>query len=312
MSFFINPFMPNFPIVSAHIRTLMDVIQWGEQQFLQNGLYFGHGTNNARDEALWLACHALGLPFDISEDEAGHALNSHEKQVIAELYERRMQTGIPAGYLTKEAWFCGLSFYVDERVLIPRSPIAELIENRFEPWIDAARVTNVLDLCAGSGCIGIACAYAFECARVDLAELSHDALEVAEINIQRHGVQDRVKAIQSDVYSGMHGRKYDIIVSNPPYVCAAEMATLPREYRHEPELGLAGGEDGLFVVKPILQKAEEYLNPSGILVVEVGNSEQAVVEHYPQAPFVWLEFEYGGEGVFLLSAEDCREYLSLK
>lgn len=295
------------PIVPSQIRTLLDMLQWGEQQFVNGGLYFGHGTDNAFDEAAWLACYAIGLPFDLSEDMIRHVLSEHEKQVITDLYQQRAQSGTPAAYLTQEAWFCGLAFYVDKRVLIPRSPIAELIESQFEPWIDLAHVKNILDLCAGSGCIGIACAYAFEDAQVDLAELSHDAVAVAEINIQRHDVQDRVKAIQSNVYSSLQGNKYDIIVSNPPYVSHTEMASLPREYRHEPELALAAGDDGMSIVNQIMRQAAEYLNPGGILVVEVGNSEQAVVEQYPDVPFVWLEFKHGGEGVFLLTAEDCRK-----
>jgi ribosomal protein L3 glutamine methyltransferase len=224
--------------------------------------------------------------------------------VVIDLFRRRIEERVPAAYLTGRAWFAGLEFVVDERVLVPRSPIAELVESGFEPWLDPSSVENVLDLCAGSGCIGIACALAFPDARVDLADVSGEALEVARANIDRHGVGDRVRAIVSDVYDGLGDRRYDLVVSNPPYVDAGELAAMAPEYRHEPELGLAAGPDGLDVVHRILAGAREHLTQGGQLVVEVGASEAALAAAYEHLPLTWVEFERGGGGVFVLSASD--------
>jgi ribosomal protein L3 glutamine methyltransferase len=224
------------------------------------------------------------------------------------LLERRVSSRKPAAYLVNEAHFAGLSFYVDERVLVPRSPIAELIEAGFVPWIDPQRVREVLDMCTGSGCIGIACAYAFPDARVDITDLSRDALDVARKNIRRHGLEDRVTPLESNLFAGLTGRRYDIIVSNPPYVPLQEVRELQAEFQHEPALGLIAGTDGLDIVTGILNDAAEYLHDDGILVVEVGHSQVRLVEQFPDVPFLWLEFEYGGEGVFMLESAQLREH----
>jgi len=290
--------------VQQRAITLADSIHVAATQLDEAGIYFGHGTDNALDEAAWLVLFALGLPPEVPDAVFATVLTDQERADVNSLIERRITTRLPAAYLTGTAWFCGLKFYVDERVLVPRSPLAELIMHGFEPWRGGLSVGSVLDIGTGSGCIAIACAWAFPEARVDAADISADALPVTRRNIDYYRLTDRVHAVQSDVYSGLAGRRYDVIVSNPPYVDAEDMADLPEEFRHEPELGLASGPDGLDHVRLILTGAGEHLNPNGLLIVEVGNSAEALVDAYPQLPFTWLEFENGGQGVFLLRREE--------
>lgn len=294
--------------ISNELFTIRDYLRWGISEFGRAGLFFGHGTDNAYDEARVLVSHVLNLPFDFEADLFDARLTLDERQSILRLLARRIEERVPAAYLTKEAWFAGLSFYVDERVLVPRSPIAELIAQDFEPWLSGVSPQRILDLCAGSGCIGIACAYQFEEASVDLADISLDAINVADINIARHELSDRVRAVQSDVFELLVGEQYDLIVSNPPYVDAEDLADMPAEYHREPALGLASGSDGLDITRQILRHAADHLNTGGVLVVEVGNSCVALDEAFPTVPFMWLEFERGGHGVFVMSKEQLLEY----
>lgn len=290
----------------SELRTVRDMLRWSTSCFHAAKLFYGHGTDNAWDEAVALVLHALHLPHTIDPQIIDARLTATERRTIAELIARRIKERLPAAHLTHEAWFAGLNFYVDKRVLVPRSPMAELIEQQFVPWIDADNVTHILDLCTGSGCIAIACAVAFPDAQIDAVDISSDALAVAKINTTKHEVEDQVKLIQSDLFAQLNNKKYDIIISNPPYVSEEEMRALPTEYKHEPALGLAAGEQGLDIVIRILREAKKHLNPHGILIVEVGNSEQALQALMPETPFTWLEFQRGDGGVFLLTAEQLK------
>jgi ribosomal protein L3 glutamine methyltransferase len=290
--------------------TARDLIREGAAMFTREGLTFAHGTDNAEDEAAALVLHTLGIGYDQPDSVLDQPLTAPQLASARSLLQARATTRKPAAYLVREAWFAGLPFYVDERVLVPRSPIAELVESGFHPWIDLQRVSRVLDLCTGSGCIAVAASLAFPDARIDAADISSDALDVARINILRHGLVERVNPVVSDVFSGLEGKAYDVIVSNPPYVPVQEMAQLAAEFRHEPELALAAGFDGMDVVMRILRDAAQYLADSGILVVEVGHYRDILSALFPEVPFLWLDFEYGGEGVFLLDAgqlDACQE-----
>ena len=265
-------------------------------------MFYGHGTDNAFDESAALVLHALNLDLDVGPAAYARHVSAAAQERAEALISRRIDERIPAVYLTNQTWFAGLPFHVDPRVLIPRSAIAELIERRFAPWIRAG-VKRILDLGTGSGCIAIACAKAFPRARVDAADISKDALEVARINVRKHRLQRRVRLVESDHFTRLAKQTYDIIVSNPPYVGAREMRSLPPEYRYEPRIALAAGDSGLDSVRVILREASRHLRPRGLLVVEVGNTEAVVRKAFRDLPFIWLDFERGGGGVFLLTAE---------
>lgn len=267
-------------------------------------VHFGHGTDNARDEAAELVFFAAGLKHDQGPRAYSEKLNARRAARIDDLLERRIAERIPLPYLTHRSFFAGLELYVDERVLVPRSPIAELVLRRFQPWVDARRVRRILDVGTGSGAIALACAMAFPKGRVDAVDVSVAALQVARRNLRRLNLEKRVRMLQSDHFAAVQGRRYDIIVSNPPYVGRAEMRRLPREYRHEPRIGLASGADGLDSVRAIFAAARRHLSRDGILVVEVGNTEDTLLRTFPRLPFVWPEITMGGGGVFLLRAED--------
>jgi ribosomal protein L3 glutamine methyltransferase len=287
----------------SHTPTVGDLIASVTRRLTRARVFFGHGTDNARDEAFALVFHVMKLPHNAPPRVLARRVNHAQRARVDELLERRVRERVPLPYLTHEAWFAGSPYYVDERVLIPRSAIAELILNRFSPWIDAKRVRDVLDMGTGSGCIALACAQAFRRARVDATDIDPGALAVAGINRRRLRLTRRVRLIESDHFAALSGRSYDIIVSNRPYVGAREMRGLPREYRHEPRHALASGREGLDSVAVILREAHRHLRPFGLLVVEVGNTERALARAYPRVPFTWLDFENGGGGVFLLTRE---------
>lgn len=287
--------------------TIRDLLRYAASRFAGSELFYGHGTDNVWDEAVQLVMRSLHLPLENNTLFLDARLTRDERALILERIERRISERVPLAYLLGEAWFMGMPFLVDERVLVPRSPFAELLQSGVQPWLSDQPVNRILDLCTGSGCIGIAAATVFEDAEVDLADISDDALEVARANIEMHDLGDRVRAVASDVFDNIVG-PYDLILSNPPYVDAEDLAAMPDEFRHEPVLGLAAGEDGLDIAHRILAAAPEHLNPGGLLIVEVGNSWPALEAAYPDLPFIWLEFEQGGEGVFLLTAEDLQQW----
>jgi len=285
------------------LMTVRDYIRWAASRFSEAKLFHGHGTATALDDAAALVLHSLHLPYNLSESYFSARLTEVERHKIVDLVNRRISTRIPSAYLTNEAIFAGLPFYVDERVLVPRSPIAELIREQFTPWVDPDNIERVLDLCTGSACIAIACAYAFPDALVDAIDLSEDALEVAKINLAKHEQEEQLTLYHSDLFSALPAQKYDLIVSNPPYVAIAEWEQLPAEFHAEPEMGFTGGESGLDLVIKILVDAADYLSEQGVLVIEVGSSAETLQEKFPDIPFYWLNFENGGDGVFLLTAE---------
>jgi len=293
--------------VTDRLQTLRDLVRFGATTFNNHELFFGHGTDNAIDEAWALAAHALHLSPGDAADYMDARLTSPEITAIYDLYRERVETRKPAAYLTREAWFAGLPFYVDERVLVPRSPIAELIAAGFAPWIDAGSVGHVLDLCCGSGCIGIAAAHALPGAQVDLVDIDSGALEVARINVERHGLGARVDVVKSDLFAGLSGRTYDLILCNPPYVSAEEYAGLPTEYGHEPRIGLLSGEEGLDHPLAILAGAAQHLAPQGVLVLEVGASQPALEAALPRLEAAWVTFEHGGEGVAVIERDALLE-----
>jgi len=289
-------------------HTVRDWIFWGEGELDAAGVYFGHGTDNAFDESAWLVGGALGLAPDQLDAHADDALDAARQSALRELFARRIETRKPAAYLLREAWFAGLKFYVDERVIVPRSLTGEFIRERFQPWVDAARVRRILDLCTGSGCMAIACAVHFPDAVVDALDVSEEALAVARINVERHGLVQRVRLLRSDLFSALGDERYDVIVTNPPYVARWEMNTLPREYRHEPRLALESGDDGLDAITRILRDTAAHLEPAGALIAEVGNSNDVLQARFPSVPFLWLTSESGDDCVFLLTASQLAEF----
>ncbi|MCL6363998.1 50S ribosomal protein L3 N(5)-glutamine methyltransferase [Pectobacterium carotovorum subsp. carotovorum] len=296
----------------SELHTIQDMLRWAVSRFNAANVYYGHGTDNPWDEAIQLVLPSLYLPLDIPEDMYTSRLITSERQRIVERVIRRVNERIPVAYLTNKAWFCGLEFYVDERVLVPRSPIGELINNYFDEQLPKTP-NHILDLCTGSGCIAIACAQAFPEAEVDAVDISSDALAVTEQNIQQHGLEYRVTPIRSDLFRDLPAIRYDLIVTNPPYVDEEDMFDLPQEFRFEPELGLAAGNDGLDLVRRILACAPDYLSDDGVLICEVGNSMVHLIDQYPDIPFTWLEFDNGGGGVFMLNKSqlvDCKAYFS--
>lgn len=297
----------NLNQVSQELLTIRDYIRWAYSRFNAAGLYYGHGTDNAWDEAVYLVLSALHLPPDLSHELYDSTLTTIERRTLCELIFRRINERIPAAYLTKEAWFAGIPFYVDKRVIIPRSPLAELIESEFSPWLDGKDIHHILDLCTGSGCIAVASAFAFPHSSIDAVDISSSALEVALINVKKHGLQRRINLIQSDLFDKIT-EEYDLIISNPPYVASQDYDYLPQEYAHEPKISLEANENGLALVIEILKRSAIHLTPDGILVVEVGNAQEALEEKYPEVPFLWLDLERGGEGIFLLTAEQVKEY----
>jgi ribosomal protein L3 glutamine methyltransferase len=289
--------------MSAELSTIIDFIRFGASRFGAAGLSFGHSYDNALDEATQLVLHALHLPHDLSPVYGQARLVADEKRDVLALLQRRIDERIPACYLTGEAWFAGLSFKSDPRALVPRSPIAELIEAGFEPWLGGRVVERMLDLCTGSGCIAIASAHYNPEWHVDAADLSADALLLARENVKRLETGN-VRLVQSDLFKSLEGQVYDLIVSNPPYVTHAETDALPPEYSHEPEMGLRAGDDGLDLVLKILRDAPEHLTEQGLLICEVGESEQHLIKLLPELPFAWVEFKVGQMGIFVLERED--------
>ncbi len=293
--------------------TLKDFLEWAEDAFVEANLFFGHGTDNAWDEAVAIARYILNLEPNVTTEVLSQVLSDKLYKQLQAVAEKRINDRIPLPYLIHEAWFAGLKFYVDERVIIPRSPLGELIEMKFQPWLklgheiqenQISKKLRILDLCTGSGCIAIACAYAFPEAVIDAVDISRPSLDVAQKNIEAHGLSQRVHLYQSDLFETCLGKQYDIIISNPPYVNAEDLENVPPEFTWEPKLALAAGKDGLDIVRRILAQASNFLTDQGLLIVEVGASSEALSNAYPHTPFIWIEFERGGEGVFLLYSED--------
>ena len=287
------------------LETIRDWLRWAVSRFAEARVAFGHGTANAWDEAVYLVLHTLSLPLDRLEPFLDARLTQHERARLAEMLARRIDARVPAAYITREAWLGQFRFYVDERVIIPRSFIAELLPDGLAPWIpDPGAIRTALDLCTGSGCLAILLAHAFPEADIDAVDLSSDALAVAQRNVSDYGLAGRINLIRSDLYSNLVEKGYDLVISNPPYVTDRSMEALPAEYRHEPAMALAGGEDGLEAVRVIVKDAPRFLNPGGLLVVEVGHGRAAVEAAFPRMPFVWLETEGHDDAVFAIQRED--------
>jgi ribosomal protein L3 glutamine methyltransferase len=287
------------------LATLRDWLRWAVSRFNEAHLTFGHGTTNAYDEAAYLLLHALHLPLERLEPFLDARLAQGERAKLAQLFAQRIDERVPAAYLTREAWLGEFRFYVDERVLIPRSFIAELLPDGLAPFVgDVANVASALDLCTGSGCLAILLAHAYPQADIDASDLSSEALAVAQRNVSDYGLADRINLVRSDLFENLTGKSYDLIISNPPYVTARSMDALPAEYRHEPALALAGGDDGMDAVRVIVREAPRFLSTHGVLVVEVGNNRDAAEAAFPRLPFTWLATPGAEDAVFLLRRDD--------
>ncbi len=294
-----------FEQAQNELSTLRDLMRFAVSRFTEANLFFGHGSDNAWDEAAYLLLHSLNLPLDRLDPFMDARLTRAERTTALEIIRRRITERLPAAYLTKEAWLGDFRFYVDERVIVPRSHIAELLSEQLNPWVnDPWAVERVLDMCTGSGCLAILAAEAFPEAAVDAVDLSPDALAVARINVDNYDLRERVRLIPSDAFSAIPGEKYDVIISNPPYVNAKSMAALPDEYRREPEMALASGEDGLDFARVLLTEAAQHLTPEGILVVEIGHNKDEVERAFPRLSFVWLDTSAGDRFVFMLRRKD--------
>ena len=292
----------------TQLQTVRDLLRFAVSRFNDAGLFFGHGSASAYDEAVYLVLHTLHLPLDQLEPFLDARLTSVELDQVLSIVRRRATEKIPASYLTNEAWLGDFSFYVDERVIVPRSFIAELLREQLAPWIEEpGNIYSALDLCTGSGCLAVLLAHAFENAAIDAVDISHEALQVAQKNVSDYDLEHRISLIRSDLFVALAGRRYDLIISNPPYVSAKSMATLPEEYRHEPRSALASGEDGLEATRTILLRAADYLTDRGILIVEIGHNRQALEQAFPLTPFTWLETSAGDEFVFLLRRDQLPE-----
>lgn len=292
----------------TELFTIRDWLRFAVSRFEEAGLFFGHGTQNSYDEAAWLVMAALHLPHDTLENFLDAVITEPERRQLLHLIERRVNERIPTAYLVREAWLGEFKFYVDERVIVPRSFIAELLREQFEPWVENPEdIVSAADICTGSGCLAILLAHAFPNAEVDAVDISDDALAVARRNIADYGLEDRVQAVKSDMFAALEGKRYDVIISNPPYVNAPSMDALPPEYRREPQLALASGDDGLEHARVLLEAAPRHLVPGGLLVMEIGHNRDALETTYPGLPFTWLEVSAGDQFVFLLRREDIVE-----
>jgi ribosomal protein L3 glutamine methyltransferase len=299
--------MMHYPRLSSELFTIRDWLRFTVSRFEESEIFFGHGTDNAYDEAVWLIMSALHLPHDTLHNFLDAVITESERKHLAHLIERRISERIPTAYLLREAWLQGLKFYVDERVIVPRSFIAELLQEGLQPWIEYPElIESAADICTGSGCLGVLLAETFPDAQIDVVDISPDAIAVCNINIANYGLENRVSAIQSDMFAALKGKKYDLIISNPPYVDAPSMATLPREYQSEPQIALGSGAAGLDHTHTILREAAKHLNDNGILVVEIGHNREALIDAYPDLPFAWLDTSSGDQFVFLLTKEQLK------
>jgi ribosomal protein L3 glutamine methyltransferase len=290
--------------ITEALFTIRDWLRFSVSRLEQSGVFFGHGTDNAYDESVWLVMSALHLPLDTLDNFLDARITRDEAKHLAHLIERRVTERVPTAYLLREAWLKGFKFYVDERVIVPRSFIAELLEDGLAPWIEYPEmVESAADICTGSGCLGVLLAHAFPNATVDVVDISPDAIAVANINIKNYGLENQITAVQSDMFSGLKGKKYDLIISNPPYVDAPAMSALPQEYRNEPQIALGSGNAGLDHTHILLKEAKKHLNDDGVLVVEIGHNRDALLDAYSELPFTWLDVESGNEFVFLLTKE---------